>query len=143
MPPPVRCHAWHCGAPARGPQEVLLAYEMNGAPLTPDHGFPVRVLVPGVSGARSVKWLGACGACPGRRVEAERLLSSDSMRAGGARVVGCRARPPSSAVKWGPQLPLTHPNCLICMPLCMSLRAGSLLLCPGPRQTSTQDGYCS
>ena len=38
--------------------DVLLAYEMNGVPLPRDHGFPVRALVPGVVGARSVKWLG-------------------------------------------------------------------------------------
>lgn len=38
--------------------DVLLAYEMNGVILDRDHGFPVRVLVPGVAGARSVKWLG-------------------------------------------------------------------------------------
>ncbi len=37
--------------------EVLLADEMNGAPLPPVHGFPLRVLVPGYIGARSVKWL--------------------------------------------------------------------------------------
>jgi len=37
--------------------DVLLAYEMNGAPLTRDHGFPVRAVVPGVVGARNVKWL--------------------------------------------------------------------------------------
>uniref|UniRef100_A0A8C9L2S2 sulfite oxidase n=1 Tax=Serinus canaria TaxID=9135 RepID=A0A8C9L2S2_SERCA len=37
--------------------EVLLAYEMNGRELPRDHGFPVRVVVPGVVGARSVKWL--------------------------------------------------------------------------------------
>ncbi|GAC1470771.1 MAG: hypothetical protein PVSMB5_18730 [Ktedonobacteraceae bacterium] len=37
--------------------EVLLAYEMNGQPLPPHHGFPLRVLVPGYIGARSVKWL--------------------------------------------------------------------------------------
>ncbi|HEY8020978.1 MAG TPA: sulfite oxidase [Thermoanaerobaculia bacterium] len=37
--------------------EVLLAYEMNGAPLPPSHGAPLRALVPGFIGARSVKWL--------------------------------------------------------------------------------------
>ena len=38
--------------------DVLLATELNGAPLPPPHGFPVRALVPGWIGARSVKWLG-------------------------------------------------------------------------------------
>lgn len=38
--------------------DVLLAYEMNGADLPADHGYPVRVVVPGTVGARNVKWLG-------------------------------------------------------------------------------------
>jgi sulfite oxidase len=38
--------------------EVLLADRLNGAPLPAEHGFPVRALVPGYYGARSVKWLG-------------------------------------------------------------------------------------
>ena len=37
--------------------EVLLAYEMNGAPLEPQHGYPLRLLVPGWYGMTSVKWL--------------------------------------------------------------------------------------
>jgi DMSO/TMAO reductase YedYZ molybdopterin-dependent catalytic subunit len=37
--------------------EVLLAYEMNGAPLPPQHGFPLRLVVPGWYGMTSVKWL--------------------------------------------------------------------------------------
>jgi sulfite oxidase len=37
--------------------EVLLAWEMNGAPLPPVHGAPLRALVPGYIGARSAKWL--------------------------------------------------------------------------------------
>ncbi|MFN8178879.1 MAG: sulfite oxidase [bacterium] len=37
--------------------EVLLAYEMNGRPLEPQHGAPLRLLVPGWYGMTSVKWL--------------------------------------------------------------------------------------
>jgi DMSO/TMAO reductase YedYZ molybdopterin-dependent catalytic subunit len=36
---------------------TLLAYEMNGSPLPPEHGFPVRALVAGWYGMDSVKWL--------------------------------------------------------------------------------------
>jgi len=37
--------------------EVLLAYEMNGEPLPPQHGYPLRLLMPGWYGMASVKWL--------------------------------------------------------------------------------------
>jgi DMSO/TMAO reductase YedYZ molybdopterin-dependent catalytic subunit len=37
--------------------DVLLAYEMNGAPLLPQHGYPLRLIVPGWYGMTHVKWL--------------------------------------------------------------------------------------
>jgi sulfane dehydrogenase subunit SoxC len=39
-------------------EEVLLAYELNGSMLPPQHGYPLRLLVPGWYGMTSVKWLG-------------------------------------------------------------------------------------
>jgi DMSO/TMAO reductase YedYZ molybdopterin-dependent catalytic subunit len=38
--------------------DVLLAYEMNGELLPPDHGHPVRLIVPGWIGIASIKWVG-------------------------------------------------------------------------------------
>lgn len=38
--------------------DTLLVYAMNGEPLPPDHGFPVRMLVPGWIGVANVKWVG-------------------------------------------------------------------------------------
>ncbi len=41
---------------ARDP-DVILAWAMNGEPLTPEHGAPLRLIVPGYAGVRSAKWL--------------------------------------------------------------------------------------
>jgi sulfane dehydrogenase subunit SoxC len=41
---------------ARSP-DVLLAYQLNGGPLPPQHGYPLRLLVPGWYGMTNVKWL--------------------------------------------------------------------------------------
>eukprot|EP00250_Pteridium_aquilinum_P008981 c18356_g1_i1 orf=203-1537(+) len=38
-------------------RDVIVAYMQNGHPLEPDHGFPVRMIVPGFIGGRMVKWL--------------------------------------------------------------------------------------
>jgi sulfane dehydrogenase subunit SoxC len=40
---------------ARG--EVLLAYEMNGESMDAEHGFPLRLVIPGYYGTNLVKWL--------------------------------------------------------------------------------------
>jgi len=37
--------------------DVIIAYEANGEPLQPDHGFPVRLIIPGYIGGRMIKWL--------------------------------------------------------------------------------------
>ncbi len=37
--------------------KIILAYEMNGKPLQPGHGFPLRLIVPGWYGVAWVKWL--------------------------------------------------------------------------------------
>ncbi|HVG21495.1 MAG TPA: molybdopterin-dependent oxidoreductase [Blastocatellia bacterium] len=38
-------------------EATALVYEMNGEPLTPAHGFPLRLLVPGIYGMKNVKWI--------------------------------------------------------------------------------------
>ena len=45
--------------------ESLIAFRMNGEALTPEHGHPVRIVIPGYAGVRSPKWLASI------RVQAE------------------------------------------------------------------------
>lgn len=44
---------------AKALDDVLLAYDMNGEPLPPDHGAPVRLIVPSWVGIANIKWVGA------------------------------------------------------------------------------------
>jgi sulfane dehydrogenase subunit SoxC len=49
--------AYERSLPLAEAERALLAYEMNGAPLPPQHGFPLRLIVPGWYGMTNVKWL--------------------------------------------------------------------------------------
>jgi len=37
--------------------DLMLAYEQNGERLTPDHGYPIRLIIPGYIGGRMIKWI--------------------------------------------------------------------------------------
>jgi sulfane dehydrogenase subunit SoxC len=49
--------AYERALPMAEAEHALLAYEMNGAPLPPQHGYPLRLVVPGWYGMQNVKWL--------------------------------------------------------------------------------------
>jgi sulfane dehydrogenase subunit SoxC len=49
--------AYERALPLAEAEDALLAWEMNGAPLLPQHGFPLRLVVPGWYGMQNVKWL--------------------------------------------------------------------------------------
>jgi DMSO/TMAO reductase YedYZ molybdopterin-dependent catalytic subunit len=57
LPPDPISYTWSLPRAKAIRPEVLIAYEMNGRDLSPDHGFPVRAIVPGHYGMASVKWL--------------------------------------------------------------------------------------
>jgi sulfane dehydrogenase subunit SoxC len=62
--------------------EVMLAYAMNGVPLPPQHGFPVRLVAPGWYGMAHVKWLQSIAVIPQpfrgfQQVERYRLRTSE------------------------------------------------------------------
>ena len=57
LPPDPISYAWSLPRAKAIQPEVLIAYQMNGRDLPPDHGFPVRAIVPGHYGMSSVKWL--------------------------------------------------------------------------------------
>src|ERR1700752_3237736 len=57
LPPKPISYVWSVPRAKAMQPEVLIAYQMNGRDLSPDHGFPLRAIVPGHYGMASVKWL--------------------------------------------------------------------------------------
>lgn len=88
--------------------EVLLADRMNGEPLPATHGFPLRVLVPGYIGARSVKWL--------QRITLQETPSENYFQSKAYRLFAPQVR--AETVRWeeGMMLGELPVNCFITQP---------------------------
>lgn len=88
--------------------DTLLAYAMNGEPLPATHGFPLRVVVPGHIGARSVKWLG--------RITAQATPSDNYFQAHAYKLFPADAR--AESVDWQAGLMLSEQSLtsVICQP---------------------------
>jgi sulfite oxidase len=89
-------------------EEVLLAWQMNGQPLPRIHGGPVRVVVPGYIGARSVKWLTAITVQP--------FPSENYFQALDYRILPANTNPDTAAPGDGISLSSLPLNCDILVP---------------------------
>ena len=88
--------------------EVLLAWQMNGEPLPVVHGAPLRVVVPGYIGARSVKWL--------RRITVREHPSENYFQAKDYRLLPADADPTEAAAGHGLSLGVAALNAAILLP---------------------------
>jgi sulfite oxidase len=88
--------------------EVLLAWQMNGQPLPRAHGGPVRVVVPGYIGARSVKWV--------TTITVQRAPSDNYFQALDYRILPPDADPDRVAAGEGISLSTLPLNCDVLMP---------------------------
>ncbi|HYN92711.1 MAG TPA: sulfite oxidase [Pilimelia sp.] len=95
--------------------DVLLAYEMNGAPLPSDHGFPVRLVVPGWIGISSIKWLGSIEVAAGPlfspwNTQFYRLFGPDYPAAG--QLIGRQGIKSAFELPWNASIPAATPTVL-------------------------------
>lgn len=89
--------------------EVLLAWGMNDRPLVAAHGAPVRVVVPGYIGARSVKWV--------ERISVQAGPSENYFQATAYRMLPAEADPSTAGPGDGISLNAVALNCAILSPL--------------------------
>lgn len=98
--------------------ETVLAYEMNGMPLETVHGYPVRGIVPGYIGARSVKWL--------TMITLQSTPSSNYYQERSYKIFAPDITAETAVWEDGKTLEDVAVNCVICRP------HGSERLTPGP-----------
>ena len=88
--------------------DVLLALAMNGELLPVLHGYPLRVVVPGYIGARSVKWLG--------RITAQAEPSQNYFQAHAYKLYPAQSSPETAECDHGIMLGELSVNAVICTP---------------------------
>ncbi|KAK6514003.1 hypothetical protein TWF506_008432 [Arthrobotrys conoides] len=91
--------------------EVLIALKMNGEDLTPERGYPVRMIVPGVAGARAVKWLD--------RITVQKQESSNAYQQKDYKILPPEVQTKEQAAAYWHKLPSileTPINSVICCP---------------------------
>jgi len=98
--------------------DVILAYEMNGEPLPAAHGYPLRAVVAGYVGARSVKWLSD--------VEVRQEPSDNHFQARDYKLYPADREPGEQHPEEGAALGDLYINSVICRP------AGGKLVSRGP-----------
>ncbi|MEO6169120.1 MAG: molybdopterin-dependent oxidoreductase [Chitinophagales bacterium] len=103
--------------------DVILAYEMNGKPLQPTHGFPLRMIVPGYIGARSVKWLS--------RITLQETPSSNYFQSIAYQLFPSYENAETVDWKSGLQLSELSVNCAITSPENESVAEGDMLFLKG------------
>ncbi|HKR03922.1 MAG TPA: molybdopterin-dependent oxidoreductase [Bacteroidia bacterium] len=103
--------------------DVLLAYEMNDLPLEPTHGFPLRAVVPGYIGARSVKWL--------TRITLQEKPSDNYFQAHAYQLFPPQASAETVDWKSGLQLSELSVNCVITAPKEGEILPGKNILVQG------------
>jgi hydroxyacylglutathione hydrolase len=104
-------------------RDVVLADDMNGRPLPPAHGYPLRVVVPGYVGARSVKWLA--------EITVQREPSANYFQARTYRLFPARVRTETSTGESGFALGELPVSCAVCRPVDGEVLPGTRVVARG------------